>query len=721
MSDESTPNEGSSAGIDLPNEGFSVGIDLGTTNSLAARVVGKGAVEIVPNREGEALTPSVVSLPPKVAKAEPGKYLVGKQAVNNARRDPRNTIRSIKRFMGLAFSDPKVQVAKTHVTYEVLEDPGREGALVVRMGESLMTPEEVSAQVLHRIKRDCESRLGGPVTHAVITVPAYFLEPQRKATRQAGIVAGLNVKAILDEPTAAAISEFEPESVDRARILVFDFGGGTLDFSLVQLSGGNLNVLSYGGDNFLGGDDIDRGVAELIREWIIRNDGVIKSDDYRLEILLKENAETAKKTLSSGADFALVVIPAACRKKDNSILDVEIEITQEEFGGVLAPLENRVRDLLRKYFEIESLRPEDFTHVLMVGGSSAIPAFQKLLRAVFEADGNKRVQLSRNPMEAIARGAAIYGSMIKGIKCVCGEENPLDAKSCKKCGDTLQSGSYSFDTRAGGGTVSSRLPRSLGIRYRMGDDSDCYQPILRKGSTYPVPKPVEETFQLPSVERFAVHIFEGDESKASQNSQISMLQVDQIPSDVKVGDPLKVGFSYTRDRTLYITVSYPTSRSNYLGRWRLDQPSAPPPDDPLQSLTELLPKVRSFLTEYRDFMEEGVRLKLKEDLENAQTAITTGNREEAERLRTVMMGAMFDGCGIASTLFLAEMTVASDDRELGATIKGAANKLREQCQRGDPARENTRKGLDELIHQALSKRVRGPQADDLRDWAIPVR
>jgi molecular chaperone DnaK len=695
--------------------GQCIGIDLGTTNSLAAVVAASGGVDVLPNRDQDTITPSVVSLPPKGGKAEAGKYLVGKQAANNARRDPRNTIRSIKRFMGLEFSNPKVGVARQHVSYEVAEDTARAGALVVRLGTNLLTPEEVSAEILRRVHKDAEARLSGLVTHAVITVPAYFTEPQRKATRRAGVLAGLNVKAILDEPTAAALAERSHTSVERGRLLVFDFGGGTLDISLVQVVDKNLNVMSYTGDNFLGGDDIDRGLAHVIKEWVRDQGGEIRDDDYRLEVLLKEEAEKAKKTLAGGAETFGVVLPAACRKKDGSMLDIEMDLTQDHLARVLAPLEDRVRKLLERFLEKESLQSEHLTEVLMVGGSSAVPAFQALLRDLFEKDGSKRVRLARSPMEAVAKGAAIYGQMIKGIKCVkCGQENDLEAAACGKCKDSLEGAAFAF-SKAEGGTVSQRLPRSLGVGYVQGDDPDCYQAILKKGALYPTQKPAVEPFQLPAGERFAVHIYEGDEQKASQNQLISVLRV-EAPPDVREGDPVHVGFSYDRDRTLFINLSFPSSKSNHQPRWRLDKPSKGDPDEPLQALMEVLPRVRSFLADYRDFIEPGLRVKLQDDMGQAETVIMTGDRKEAVRLRNVMFAALFHGCGVASTLFIAERTVFQDDARYGPLIRELAAKLRQQSQTKDSGREATRKALEELIHKALSERASAPEGDDLRDW-----
>jgi molecular chaperone DnaK len=693
--------------------GRAVGIDLGTTNTLVAWLPASGVPEILPNRDQEALTPSVIGLAPQSGRPERGKYLLGRQALNNARRDSENTIRSIKRFMGLSFNDPKVQVAREHVTYKVLEDPGRSGALVVKVGDTLLTPEEVSAQVLQRVKQDAEARLGGAVTHAVITVPAYFSEPQRVATRRAGVLAGINVKAILDEPTSAAIAEYGDGAMEKGRIMVFDFGGGTLDISILQVRGKDLHVSGYDGDNFLGGDDIDQGLTAPIREWIYAHGGALKATDLRLESALKEEAEKAKKTLAGGADSFAVVIPGACRTEDGGLLDVEMELTQEHLAAVLAPIEKRIRDLLRGFLHQESLQPEFITEVLMVGGTSAIPAFRRLLQEIFEVDGQRRVRLARSPMEAVAKGAALYARMIRGIKCVkCGTENDLDSKSCRQCGESLQAAAFVFDADAGG-TVGFPLPRSLGVRYRSGTDSDCYQKILHKGTPYPIPKPKFETFNIPEATRFNVEIYEGEEPRASQNLPLSVLTVDQVPPDLQAGAPVQVGFSYDRDRTLLVTLDFPTSRTNFSPRWRLEQPKALPPEDPVHGLMEFLPRVRNFLSEYRTYMEEGTRLKLQDDLAQAETAITTGDREQAKQLADTMTRSLFYGCGTASVLFLADNEITSGDPVYGPAIREATAKLRAQFAARDPAREATRKSLEELLQQVLSRQLNIPKAEKI--------
>lgn len=691
---------------------FYIGIDLGTTNSLVARASDGAEVDVLTTRDMEILMPSVVSLPPRATRVEAGQVLVGRQALNNARRDPKNTIRSIKRLMGMPSGAPKTEITRGQLAFEVLPDPARDGMLVVKLGESLLTPEEVSGHILRRLKEDAENVIGASVQEAVITVPAHFLEPQRAATARAAGHAGLRCKALLDEPTAAALSEFSGDTTrERANILVFDFGGGTLDISWVIRSGRDFQVRAYTGDNFLGGDDIDRALASVIEDHLLSAGGIVEATNHRLAFSLKEHAESAKRVLSSGSPQALVLIPAACKDAQGDLIDVDMEISQEQFARVLAPFEDRVRKLMQDLLTRESLSPEMFTDVLMVGGSSAIPAFRKLLEGIFERDGQRRVRLSRTPMEAVARGAAIYSSMIKGLKCPkrdCGAENPIDSLECVVCGTQLQTAALAFDEDQG--AVYSYLPESLGVRYRKGEDADLFQRILEKGMAYPTQTPKVEQFMVPSTDGFVVDIYTGDGLKASANDLISVLSVEAIPPDVKAGDPVLVEFAYTRDRTLFISLRFPTSRSKYHPRWKLDAPtrgkgSGRGDSDPFDDLTQILPRIRGFLQEYGDLIDEGTRRKLRDDMAAAESAVTGGSREDAQRLAQVLNAALFYGSGVASTLFLAERTIAGDDPDLGPEIREKAEALREVARRKAPEKELCRRELEELVISVFQKKL----------------
>lgn len=685
-----------------------VGIDLGTTNSLVAVVESNGTAAVLESRARERLTPSVVGLPPKSDGSNPADILVGREAVNNERRNPTDTIRSIKRFMGLSAEDARVKAAAENVLYKVTRDPGGNSNVVVRLGARLLLPEEVSAFVLRQLKEDASAQLGKPVIRAVITVPAYFLDHQREATRAAGLRAGLQVLALLDEPTAAALAESAlGDSAERARVLVFDFGGGTLDISLIQRSAGSFTVLGYGGDNFLGGDDIDRRLRFRILDWISARGGVVKDDDHILRAVLNATAEQAKRTLAAGTPRVAIEIPSRVKMEDGSYFEEsvreELFLTQDDFAEVLAPIEERIRSIIGQFLERETIRPDQIDEVLMVGGSSSIDRIQLLLRGLFEQDGKRRVRLARGPMEAVAKGAAIYASMLEGLRCPCGQENDLAAKTCVSCGRDLEHAI--IDSTDEGTEFTAPIPRTMGVAYRRGEDSDLFQPILERGLLYPTDESHYEPFQVPSVDGFQILIYVGEESVASHNDLIGVLKVNQIPADVQRGDPVHVYFSYTRDRTLFISLEFPTSKSNARPRWRLDPPDGTEqsPDDPIQILTSLQSQARVFLSEYGQFMDPGTRRAFEEHLRRSNDAILQHNREEATRLSTAIHASMLDGCGVASTLFLAEKTIASDDAELGPAIREGAVRIRKAYADGLPDVETMRQGLQHAAIRSLGK------------------
>lgn len=702
------------------SEGFSIGIDLGTTNSLAAHVGASGEPEILQNAQQSAITPSVVGLD-RVRPGRERQVLVGQNALHGAARDPVNTIRSVKRFMGRRISDPDIEVQRSHVRYRIEGDPVRDGALVIRLGDALYTPEEISARILTKVREDAESRLGGPVTHAVITVPAYFLESQRVATVEAGRSAGLTVKALLDEPTAAALSELGDDPEGRERVLVVDFGGGTLDISLVQRAGGNLNVLTYTGDNHLGGDDIDRKLVDVFKDVIRSQGGQILPDDHRLEHLLVSHAETAKKTLSAGAEEATIIIPAACRNKDGQPFDLEMEVTQADFEGVIDSLAARMEELVRELLKGQSMRPERIDRVLMVGGTSAVPRFFRVLQQIFEADGQSRVRLARSPMEAVAKGAAIYARMIRGLRCIdprCGTVNDVGVEACTACGRSLQMAPPEIDRDAGPNVVHT-LPRSLGVSYRSGNNPDAYQILLQRGLPYPTKTPCTEQFRVPSRQGFAVRIYEGDVARASSNHHVSTLKIDQVPVDVEEGDPIEVSFSYDRNRTLFVSLRFPSSKQDFRPRWELKAPG--PEDgrgkgDPIRDLMEIVGQARQFLESYHDFISKGDRLKLREDIERAQVVLSQGasKAKEAKELAVALSALLGSGCGTASVLFMAEHTIARNDDQLGGAIDEKARQLRQQFAERHAEAEQTRSTLEGMVARALNRRNR-ERAPDLID------
>jgi hypothetical protein len=301
---------------------------------------------------------------------------------------------------------------------------------------------------------------------------------------------------LLDEPTAAAISVYHGMKDPPSGVLVFDFGDETLDISLLQPTGTTFSVVSFGGDHFLGGCDIDQGLSDLIFNRILNEGGVVNVADDRLLAELKHEGEAATRVLCS-AVHASYSCHLSAPRADGSVFDLDVELTQPDFSEVLAPIERRVRELLDDYFKMQSLRPESITDVLMVGSTSAVPAFQQLLREVFESDGVRRVHLASAPAEAVAKGAALFAKMILGIRCVCGRDNNLDATVCVACGEPLQSVTVP-DLRR----VSMELARTSGADFPKMRGANAKVFVSAKSSDYHEAKQVYDFLSARGLDVF---------------------------------------------------------------------------------------------------------------------------------------------------------------------------------------------------------------------------
>ena len=374
-----------------------LGIDLGTTNSAMAVMEGSEP-EILVNAEGDRTTPSVEGF------RKDGERVVGKAAKNQAVTNPENTVSSVKRFIGRSY-DETPEERKT-VSYKLQK--GKDGRAVVDIDGKDYTPEEISAMVLQKLKNDAEKQLGSPVTQAVITVPAYFNDAQRQATKDAGKIAGLEVLRIINEPTAAALAYGLDKTNKDEKILVFDLGGGTFDVSILELGDGVFEVASTAGDNHLGGDDWDQRVIDWMADKFQQENGVdLRQDPMALQ-RLKEAAENAKKELSA-AQQTTINLPFITMNQSGP-LHLNYTLTRAEFEKITRDLLERCKQPVTNALRDAKLKLSDLTEVILVGGSTRMPAVQELVKTMT----GKQPNMSVNPDEVVADGAAVQGGVLTG-------------------------------------------------------------------------------------------------------------------------------------------------------------------------------------------------------------------------------------------------------------------------------------------------------------------
>ena len=374
-----------------------LGIDLGTTNSAMAVLEG-GEPTIIVNAEGDRTTPSVVSFQPD------GERLVGKAAKNRAVTNPQNTVFSVKRFMGRKYDE----VASELKTVPYTVKPGKDGRVVISIEGEDYTPEQISAMILAKMKADAEKYLGETITEAVITVPAYFNDAQRQATKDAGKIAGLEVKRIVNEPTAAALAYGLEKADGDQKILVFDLGGGTFDVSLLELADGVTEVLATNGDNHLGGDDWDQRIIDWAADKFQKEEGVdLRTDPMALQ-RLKEAAENAKKELSS-AQQATINLPFIT-SVNNTPKHLDYTLSRSEFERLTRDLLDRCKEPVTKALKDAGLNISEIDEVILVGGSTRMPAVQELVQKIT----GKKPNMSVNPDEVVADGAAVQGGVLTG-------------------------------------------------------------------------------------------------------------------------------------------------------------------------------------------------------------------------------------------------------------------------------------------------------------------
>ena len=377
-----------------------LGIDLGTTNSVAA-VIEAGEPVIVENSEGSRVTPSVVAI-----NSRSGERYVGQVAKRQAVTNPENTLFSVKRLMGRKFDDPEVQAAFKRLPYKITRGPN--GDAHVAMNGQDYAPPLVSSFILQKIKKDCEAKLGEKITQAVITVPAYFNDSQRQATKDAGTIAGLEVLRIINEPTASALAYGLDKNKSEATIAVFDLGGGTFDISILQMGDGVFEVKSTNGDTFLGGDDFDQAILDWLIEEFRLERGIDLSKDRMALQRLRDAAERAKVDLSSvlEAEINLPFLTANASGPQHLVKT----LSRARLDQLVADLINRTLGPCRQALSDAGLTSSGIDEVILVGGMTRMPAVQQKVKELFEREPNRTV----NPDEAVAMGAAIQAGVLSG-------------------------------------------------------------------------------------------------------------------------------------------------------------------------------------------------------------------------------------------------------------------------------------------------------------------
>lgn len=487
----------------------SIGIDLGTTNSAAS--IKKVTVEIIENSEGELITPSCITVQKKkvLGIIKKDNIIVGKHALEWIKQDPVNTVTAVKRLMGRSISNPDIQkiISNPRQANTILaQSRGTDNSLVIRLQEKEYRPEQISAEILKKIYKDAETYLDDTVEYAVITVPAYFNDKQKHATRTAAALAGLKVQRLLPEPTAAAIS-FGVDEVtdDEARtIMVFDFGGGTFDLSVLTISAGQFLEQGKGGNMWMGGEDIDHKIEDFVinetaREYDIEDMSQLleqQEEGVKNRFLgeLKKAVEQAKIELSDQEE-AYVEILGCLKDSDGDLLDVDITLTREHFEQIIQPVVENVMGLTRQLLEDIYFTPDLIDNVLLVGGSSKIPC---IIRAVEDVFGTDKVLLHDRPMLAIAEGAAILSHRLSDTyECTgCGHTVTQTDTVCPECGFDLE------------GYIMSH-----GVLDIVHSTAHEYYVALENGEKYlfvekntPLPCERTETFKLVDVNQELVHM-----------------------------------------------------------------------------------------------------------------------------------------------------------------------------------------------------------------------
>jgi molecular chaperone DnaK len=454
-----------------------LGIDLGTTNSAASCVI-NGVAEIIENKEGSRTTPSIVAL------SKNGERLVGILAKRQSVTNPKNTIFSVKRLIGRRFDDKEVQEDIKMFPFELRKSSS--GGVEIKLGEEWKKPEEISAMVLQKIKMDAEEKLGEKIDEAIITVPAYFDDSQRQATKNAGEIAGFKVKRIINEPTAAALTYGLNKRKDE-RVVVYDFGGGTFDISVLEISEDTVEVKVTGGNMKLGGDDFDNKIIEYLISEFKKKEGIDLSKDSLALQRLRESSERAKHELSTMME-AEINLPFITSDSSGP-KHFEIKLTRAKLEEITKDLIDTSIKLIEETLKEKNFSKSDINEIILIGGQTRMPAIQKAVKEFFGKEPNKEI----NPDEVVAMGAALQGGVIQG-----------DVK------DVL---------------LLDVTPLSLGIETLGG----VFTKLIEKNTTIPASKSQVFSTAVDNQTQVEIHVLQGERQMASDNKTLAKFVLDGLP------------------------------------------------------------------------------------------------------------------------------------------------------------------------------------------------